>query len=639
MDKEKMKPYQEYVERTEEIRTLSTPSLKDIENADDYAKKLNENFRRIGELAAANREFLDNVFYPLMRSEDPLEEEDISEIVSFGDSLIDARSSESLDLPIMSVLSERLFEDAKKSGDVLNVIHQMDARIGTLYELMNMTKRLKAYPEISEHYRALGFSAGEYFLDLLKKDRFTEIEDMECREIILTNARYSIVFFEGISGDPDMRKRELDLLAFMLEIADDPFYQEALPEYDWLYHRFRVLQYYSLAPEHNNAAGFTKDELSLIYQKTKELSAFYKENEDYFREILEGLEDKKALDFGLSRSGYLAGEYSEVTYRNMLEHIYSDREPEDYSTGGGYLNLFVPLEAFLLIDRSRCSALEKYQLNAVYQHLLSYAFHMPNGTSVSVLLETYADFLDGFIEYPSGITFENMVLHCLAAFHPPTYVHSLMVAQMTECLCDHVIRVNPALLTGVLGCRDAEEVREKADEIIRFAYHAALCHDFGKIMIIDTIFVYGRKLLDMEFDLIKTHPKTGYEMMIHHASTRAYADVALGHHKWYDNSRGYPQDFDTSKSPLKPIIDIVLASDCLDAATDTVGRSYNKGKVLDDYLEELKEGSGTHYAPFLYDLMTRPEVHRDLEYLLTKGRKQNYRNTYYLLKEMQERSE
>ena len=299
----------------------------------------------------------------------------------------------------------------------------------------------------------------------------------------------------------------------------------------------------------------------------------------------------------------------------------------------------MPEELSLLIDRDNCTMRDQFELQSIYHNLLSYAFNMPNGESISVLMESYANFLYGYIEKPSGITFESMVLQCLAAFHPPTYVHSMMVAQMTECLCNHLIRVNPSMLIGVLGCSSAEEVTEKADEIVNLAYHSALCHDFGKIMIIDTIFIYGRKLLDMEFDLIKTHPRSGYEMLKCFGSTKAYADVALGHHRWYDNTRGYPEDFDTSKSPLKPIIDIVMASDCLDAATDTVGRSYSKGKTIDDYLVELKEGSGTRYAPWLYDLMTEPEVYRDMEYLLTSGRMQNYRNTYYLLREMQERSE
>ena len=56
--------YKEYIERTSKIRFLSSPSLKDIANADDYAEKLHKNFETIGKLAKENREFLDNIFFP-----------------------------------------------------------------------------------------------------------------------------------------------------------------------------------------------------------------------------------------------------------------------------------------------------------------------------------------------------------------------------------------------------------------------------------------------------------------------------------------------------------------------------------------------------------------------------------------------
>ena len=105
-----------------------------------------------------------------------------------------------------------------------------------------------------------------------------------------------------------------------------------------------------------------------------------------------------------------------------------------------------------------------------------------------------------------------------------------------------------------------------------------------------------------------------------------------GHHLWYDCSRGYPEGFDTFASPYKTIIDIVLAADCLDAATDTVGRSYNRGKTFADYAAEVAEGAGTHYAPFLPELFENPGFKQDVEYLLSERRKARYRDTFILLK-------
>ena len=53
---------------------------------------------------------------------------------------------------------------------------------------------------------------------------------------------------------------------------------------------------------------------------------------------------------------------------------------------------------------------------------------------------------------------------------------------------------------------------------------------------------------------------------------------------------------------------------------------------FEDYEKEIKDGSGTRYAPFLVELFARPEVREDLLYLLDGGRNRMYRELYMLLK-------
>ena len=152
----------------------------------------------------------------------------------------------------------------------------------------------------------------------------------------------------------------------------------------------------------------------------------------------------------------------------------------------------------------------------------------------------------------------------------------------------------------------------------------------------DVISVYGRKILENEFAIIKSHPRLGGMLLSRCESTRRYANIAKGHHKWYDNTKGYPEDFDTGKVPEKVIIDLVAVADCIDAATDTVGRSYNRGKTLDDMKAELTEGAGTRYTPYIVELLEDEKVCRDITYILTQYRERLYRNTYMRLQQVTE---
>mgnify|MGYP007103139682 CR=1 FL=1 len=57
-----------------------------------------------------------------------------------------------------------------------------------------------------------------------------------------------------------------------------------------------------------------------------------------------------------------------------------------------------------------------------------------------------------------------------------------------------------------------------------------------------------------------------------------------------DGKIGYPADFDNTRSNVRFLIEILHISDCLDAATDFVGRSYKNAKKLEQVAEEFSWG-------------------------------------------------
>ena len=631
------KSYQGYIDRTVKIRRMSSPLLEEIENADSYGERLKDNFLQIGQLAQENREFLDSEFYPLIYSDAPLNDNQIKALMEFGKRLINAENVESLDLPIMSLVSDRLLEEARQNQNLNDEIRQMDSRISTCYELMNMTMRITAYPEIAAYYRQKGIAIARFFYDLLMdRERFSAIDDLECRQIVLTNARYGVVLYEGACTTTEEIDQMLDWLETMLSVAEDPFYREAVGEdFDWDYFNLRVLEYYAQATEEGTTASlFTPSQLERVATRADELCALYDRLDPEYRQEIVQWDYIEAIR---TEDHYLAGNISQAEFRERLLRLYRNRDADNYTANGGYLNLRMPVNFIRTIDKEALTAQDRRMMRNVYGNSIAYLSRMPNSETLTVIAEYLTLMLDEFVEVPSGLSFEQMVLECMAAVHPPTYVHSLMVGQLTECLCDHLIRKSPWRLVGMLGCASAQEVVQRRHELVRFAYHAALCHDFGKISIIDTVLVYGRNLLDMEYHIIRTHPRTGYELLMRHATTRPYAEIALGHHKWYDNSKGYPEEFDPSQSPLKPLIDLVHCADCMDAATDSVGRCYNRGKTLQNFMDELEEGSGTRYAPWLLPLLSEPDVQRDIRYMLSVSRQHNYKDTYYLLRNLQER--
>lgn len=71
-----------------------------------------------------------------------------------------------------------------------------------------------------------------------------------------------------------------------------------------------------------------------------------------------------------------------------------------------------------------------------------------------------------------------------------------------------------------------------------------MLHDIGKNGIVPIINTQHRRLTDYEFDLIRMHPETGAKDLASVPDFACYADIAHGHHRTYDGTGGYPDDFD-----------------------------------------------------------------------------------------------
>ena len=67
----------------------------------------------------------------------------------------------------------------------------------------------------------------------------------------------------------------------------------------------------------------------------------------------------------------------------------------------------------------------------------------------------------------------------------------------------------------------------------------------------------------------------GYELLSKWDSTRPYAEAALYHHLWYDEKGGYPREYTYKGNDNAILYQILTCADCLDAATDSVGRAYS----------------------------------------------------------------
>ncbi len=151
-----------------------------------------------------------------------------------------------------------------------------------------------------------------------------------------------------------------------------------------------------------------------------------------------------------------------------------------------------------------------------------------------------------------------------------TQGHSLRVVKFTLKLAE------------LLGIKD-----EKQLKVIEYG---SLLHDIGKIGIPDAILRKPGKLTPVEWDVMKTHPRLGYNILHKIEFLEEAAQIVLHHHERL-NGAGYPDGLQGEEISLGSRIFAV--ADTVDAMTTE--RPYRNALAFEEASEELAKYSGIQF--------------------------------------------
>jgi|Deesub1362B_J571_1020462.scaffolds.fasta_scaffold00002_346 PAS domain S-box-containing protein/putative nucleotidyltransferase with HDIG domain len=148
-----------------------------------------------------------------------------------------------------------------------------------------------------------------------------------------------------------------------------------------------------------------------------------------------------------------------------------------------------------------------------------------------------------------------------------------------------------ALLSSAIG-----EKMNLPRETIDAIKLAAEVHDIGKIHIPAEILSKPGQLSELEFNIIKTHPQVGYEVLRNIAFPWPIAEIVHQHHERLDGS-GYPQGLKNGQILLEARI--IAVADVVEAMASH--RPYRPAKAIQEALKEIKQNKGKLYDPKVVD--------------------------------------
>jgi putative methionine-R-sulfoxide reductase with GAF domain len=142
-----------------------------------------------------------------------------------------------------------------------------------------------------------------------------------------------------------------------------------------------------------------------------------------------------------------------------------------------------------------------------------------------------------------------------------------------------------------LACTIAGEM-DLAPEQIEGLRMAGLIHDIGKLNVPAELLIKPHRLTEIEYEAIKIHPQSGYDIVKEIQFPWPIAHIVLQHHERMDGS-GYPLGI--SGAEILPEARLLAVADVVESMSSH--RPYRDAHGIEIALDEIARNSGILYDP------------------------------------------
>ncbi len=610
---EGMQAYQdEYIANLREIASLTMGRRQEGQSFEDYLKQADREKRQAEEKGKRNMLLLREELFPALDHIYDAGPEEVQGLEEFAGQLFDGR--EELDLGLFCQIRKALLSLArqrKKREDMIRQLYWLGMGYHGLCNKLvgldwsqtrNYTSRMR-----------LCFTEAAAYLKY-----YDEIEDRETRGYILrSRANMALGRFNSAGEKIRMVRRTL-------EILQDKGYQEKEPGLPWDRFIYMTHQQMAASISHSKNDQMSPEDVEAVMESVYIV---------YQRRLQEAAErkEKPPLRPGFSYNviEYYCGMFGLDELLARLEKLMDEADPADFSGDGMYGIISLPAFycQYLSEYPEKIPKREEY-IGSLYQRALDYVDAFPKASESETLFLYLRQLSYTFLETGSSISYKEYMIRLMIRFAPEIYAHSWVVARAAVAFCGIILEEEPAFFDDIESVREIAGPEEKRREILSFALEAGLLHDVGKINFMGLYTHTARQWFEEEYEMAHLHALVGATWLSGRESTEKYAPVALGHHYWYDGSRGYPDSYRRLECSCRQIVDIIGLFDWMNNVTDTARLYTGVEKTFEEAVEAAVALEGRRFSPLLTARLRDGEIVERMKRAFEESRREGYRQLY-----------
>ncbi len=598
-----MEPYQEkYIQN---CRTYQELTALDLLNWSSFDAAM-EQFRRAGLLAEENTILLQEKLLPVL---DQLYEQDdgtLTCLEEFADTLTAGRQP--LDLALAEQLHTALLNVHRRSKRRERIIKALYKLGMVRYQTWNMLTGIDG--PTAEQYTArmrYCFAEASGYLKY-----YQEFDEETLSYILRSLANIYLGSFA------DWRER-LGVVRHTMQVFTDDRYRAAAPGLPWERYMDAVhRQMLSVLPHSFPEGNLSPDEVEdvmdsalLIYERQLQQAA--QEAKD--------LEASRLLPY--SRIEFSCGLISKEAFLSYMEELMDAAAPARFDSDTSYRIISMPAfyVQYLLQMPGLIPPRRKY-IDQLYARMLDYIRTIPAAEVSEATYLHMRQTLSVFLEQEGGLPYLELARSMMLWLAPELYAHGYAVGRMAQVLSQAILSGEPGYFDDIPQIAALAGRLEKLRAVSKLSFTAGILHDIGKLSFTSLYDHAGRQLLSSEAEALRLHTETARRLQ-NYPSTELYADAARGHHRWYDGSGGFPEDFRRQESATRALVDVIALSNFLDSEPDNAKLPYHTSPFEDRVREALRL-EGRRFSPLVTVCLRDPSVLEQLKTLYETGRREGY---------------